>query len=105
MPLQRFLLVEAKTQADGTPWLVTNPHSPKAYVGVERNPAAPAGDKDASVAEHFRPAPTVVVDHPNLRRAARLGRLMLHGDAIAKNHDAARQQLAAKPTPPPAAPA
>lgn len=96
MPSQRYLLVEA---VDGHP--VSDPHNPGAsparYVGWEPKPEL-AADPDHAL-EHYQPARQVVLDHPDLQRAAASKRLRVLGSTVAKSHDAARAALLPVPAP------
>ncbi len=101
MPLQRYLLVEAALDSDGNILPVTNPHlgplrtgDSASFVGAQLKAVPP---KDAlSMAEAFEVSPQVIVDHHDLRRAAKKGCLKILAQVAAKSHDEALPKLRAE---------
>ena len=100
MPSQLFLLVEG---VPGHP--VTDPHNPSAnparYAGWAHRPIpSPDGKSPPDVdhvLEHYQPERQVIAAHGDLLKAITQGRLLLRGNTIAKNHDAARAVLIKEP--------
>lgn len=101
MPQQRFLLVEGIRDEQGRGHPVTDPHnssaSPARFAGWQYAPKMHADGKGAEdvdgLIDHYEPTKQVLVDHVDLRAAAKKGHLKIHGEAVAKNHDDARAKL------------
>ncbi len=98
MPRQTYLLVEGVIGPGGVGHPVTNPHAPS------ENPARFAGWRvktephpdPSGLIDHYEQVLDTLVAHADLRKAARLGFLKVHGECVARNHDEARATFATK---------
>ena len=66
------------------------------FIDKLKEPGSPQMDRGTVIhelAEHYVKAKQVHLDHGDIRHAIKAGALTLHGETIAKNHDAARAAL------------
>lgn len=98
MPQQRYLLVEGKLDAHGVGIPVSDPRTGILQTGAIarflgwKQKAIPPKDPDFLI-DHFEPAPQVVLDHGDTRRAIKKGDLTLHSECVAKSFEEATQKL------------
>jgi len=107
MPLQRYLLVEGKLDANGVGIPVSDPRSGLLQTGAQarflgwKAKAIPPKEADFLI-EHFEPVPQVVLDHTDTQRAIKKGELTVHDQCTARSFEEATKALKVKRQAPPA---